>query len=233
MTSTRAILTDIEGTTTPIAFVRDVLFPFARQRMRAYVHPHATTAPVRAALDDVAAATGRSPGLLDRLCDSLIQWIDEARKVTALKLLQGLIWDAGYAEGALVAPVYADAVRALRAWQQAGMHLYVYSSGSVHAQKLLFQHSDHGNLLPLFSGYFDTTAGGKRDTSSYTHIADSIGRAPDEFVFLSDISAELDAAAAAGMRTVWLVRSEDSTASAQDLAASQHPIATDFDAITL
>ncbi len=233
MTPTRAILTDIEGTTTPIAFVRDVLFPFARTRMHAYVHAHATSAPVRAALEDVAAATGGSTNQLDALCDTLIQWIDEDRKVTALKLLQGLIWDAGYAEGALRAPVYADAARGLRAWQQAGMQLYVYSSGSVHAQKLLFQHSDHGNLLPLFSGYFDTTAGGKRDATSYTHIADSIGRPPVEFLFLSDISAELDAAAAAGMRTIWLVRAEDSTASAQALASSTHAIAANFDAITL
>ena len=233
MTSTRTILTDIEGTTTPIAFVRDVLFPFARKRMHAYVRAHATTAPVRAALDDVAAATGQSGSGLDALCDTLVKWLDEDRKVTPLKLLQGLIWDAGYAEGALRAPVYADAVRGLRTWQQAGVQLYVYSSGSVHAQKLLFQHSDHGNLLPLFSGYFDTTAGGKREVASYAHIADSIGRAPAEVLFLSDLSAELDAAAAAGMRTIWLVRPEDTTASPQSLATSAHVIATSFAAITL
>ena len=233
MTKTRAILTDIEGTTTPIAFVKNVLFPYARARMHGFVHAHACVPPVRAALEDVAATTGGSLDRLDPLCDTLVQWIDEDRKATALKLLQGLIWDAGYAEGTLRAPVYPDAVHGLRAWRQAGLQLYVYSSGSVHAQRLLFQHSDHGNLLALFSGHFDTTSGGKREAAAYAHIADSIARPAAEILFLSDISAELDAAAATGMRTTWLLRPEDSSATPNERAASAHPIATSFASISL
>ncbi len=232
MSTLRAIVTDIEGTTTPIAFVKDVLFPFARARMHAYVRAHREEAPVRAALMEVAEMSGVHVDATDALCTTLIAWIDEDRKVTALKLLQGLIWDAGYAEGALRAPVYPDAVRQLRAWHARGLRLYVYSSGSVHAQKLLFRHSDHGNLLSLFSGYFDTTTGGKRDAASYASISEGIGLPPGDVLFLSDVTAELDAAATAGMRTTWLVRPQDISPSDDALRASAHPVVATFDGIT-
>jgi enolase-phosphatase E1 len=231
MSSLRAIVTDIEGTTTPIAFVKDVLFPFARARMHAYVRAHREEAPVRAALMEVAEVSGLHVDATDALCATLVTWIDEDRKITALKLLQGLIWDAGYAEGALRAPVYADAARQLRAWHASGLRLYVYSSGSVHAQKLLFRHSDHGNLLHLFSGHFDTTTGGKREAASYMSIAESIGLPPGDVLFLSDVTEELDAAAATGMRTTWLVRPQDVSPTEDALRASAHAVAATFDDI--
>jgi enolase-phosphatase E1 len=180
---------------------------------------------------EVAEVSGLHVDATDALCATLVTWIDEDRKITALKLLQGLIWDAGYAEGALRAPVYADAARQLRAWHASGLRLYVYSSGSVHAQKLLFRHSDHGNLLHLFSGHFDTTTGGKREAASYMSIAQSIGLPPGDVLFLSDVTEELDAAAATGMRTTWLVRPQDVSPTEDALRASAHAVAATFDDI--
>jgi enolase-phosphatase E1 len=229
----RAILTDIEGTTTPIAFVKETLFPFARARMHAFVRAHVGEPAIQAALGEVAQASGHSPDEVDALCNILLQWIDEDRKATALKLLQGLIWDAGYQDGVLRAPIYDDAARQLRDWHARGVRLYVYSSGSVHAQKLLFRHSDKGNLLPLFSGYFDTTSGNKREVASYAHIADAIGLPPGDILFLSDVPEELDAAHGAGMRTTWLVRPNDVQIEPSALAASAHPWVHEFGAISL
>ena len=188
----RAILTDIEGTTSSIAFVAETLFPYARQALPAYVaaHPDAV-APL---LAEVAAAEPGDP------VQTLLRWIDQDRKATPLKTLQGWIWAEGYAAGAFRGHVYPDAAQALRAWKAAGYGLYVYSSGSVEAQKLIFGHSDQGDLAPLFSGWFDTTSGPKREASSYVRIADAIGEPPAAILFLSDVQAELDAAAAAGMR---------------------------------
>ncbi len=189
----RAILTDIEGTTSSIAFVADVLFPYARKALPAYVAAHAeAVAPI---LDQVRAIEPDDP------VETLLRWIDEDRKATPLKTLQGWIWAEGYAAGAFKGHVYTDAAEALRAWRQAGYRLYVYSSGSIEAQKLIFGHSDQGDLAPLFSGWFDTTTGGKREAASYTKIAEAIGEAPAAILFLSDMQAELDAAAAVGLRT--------------------------------
>ena len=229
----RAILTDIEGTTTPIAFVHSVLFPFARARMQAFVSAHCAEPAVRAALQEVAELSGQRVEALDALCATLRQWIDEDRKITALKLLQGLIWEEGYAGGQLRAPVYADAAAQLRAWHARGLGLFVYSSGSVHAQKLLFRHSDQGDLTRLFSAYFDTTVGNKRDRAAYAHIAGSIGISCDSILFLSDVEAELDAAADAGMATRWIVRAQDITPTAAALATSRHAWASRFDVISL
>lgn len=189
--SLRAILTDIEGTTSSIAFVADVLFPHARARLAAYVAAHpARTASI---LAEVAATEPGDP------VATLIRWIDEDRKATPLKTLQGMIWAEGYASGAFRGHVYPDAVAGLRRWHDAGMRLYVFSSGSVAAQQLLFRHSAAGDLTPLFSGYFDTTTGPKRIAASYAKIADAIGVSPGEMLFLSDTPEEIAAARAAGM----------------------------------
>jgi enolase-phosphatase E1 len=201
----KAILTDIEGTTSALAFVQDVLFPYAREHLADFVRAHAGEPEVARLLDDARAAAGLS---LDQeaLIRQLQAWSDQDRKLTSLKALQGLIWEEGYRCGGFTGHVYPDAARALKAWKERGIALYVYSSGSVHAQQLLFAHSDHGDLTPLFCGYFDTTVGHKREADSYRTIAARIGLPPAAILFLSDVRAELDAAREAGMRTVWLVR---------------------------
>ena len=203
------ILTDIEGTTSPVAFVREVLFPYARARLPAFIRAHAQTPEVRRWLDAVAleiAAGACDDGVI---AETLQGWIDQDRKHTALKALQGMVWAAGYRDGDFTAPLYPDVAPALRAWHAAGHRLAVYSSGSVPAQKLLFAHTDAGDLTPLFSGFFDTEVGGKRDAASYRAIAGQLGQAPGEILFLSDVVAELDAARDAGLRTVLLDRRED------------------------
>jgi len=201
----QAIVTDIEGTTSSLSFVKDVLFPYARRHLAAFIHDHAAEPAVRAQLQAVAETVGR-PLTDNEAVAELIRWIDEDRKATPLKALQGLIWEAGYRNGDYQGHVYEDAVATLRDWSTRGIFLYVYSSGSVLAQKLLFGHTAFGDLNPLFSGYFDTTIGGKREVESYRRIAHSIGQPPDAILFLSDVREELDAATKAGLHACWLVR---------------------------
>lgn len=197
----KAILTDIEGTTSSIAFVAEVLFPYARARLADYVAARPTeTAPI---LAEVAAAEPGDP------VATLLRWIDEDRKATPLKALQGMIWADGYASGAFTGHVYPDAVAGLRRWHAGGIALYVFSSGSVPAQKLLFGHSEAGDLTPLFAGYFDTTTGHKREASSYARIAGAIGLPPGEVLFLSDTPEEIAAARGAGMNARLIDRSGD------------------------
>lgn len=222
----RAIVTDIEGTTSSLSFVKDVLFPYARRRIGEYVREHAADPAVRAQLDAVGAEVGRQLTDTEAVAQ-LVQWIDEDRKITPLKALQGRIWETGYRNGDFQGHVYDDAVHRLRAWQENGIALYVYSSGSVQAQKLLFGHTAHGDLQPLFRGYFDTHIGGKREPESYRRIAAEIGLPPADILFLSDIREELDAARAAGLHTAWLVR--DGLLPEHP----EHPVARDFDAIVL
>ena len=222
----RAVVTDIEGTTSSIRFVHDVLFPYARKHIAEFVCTHAEEAQVAALLDDVRRETGGAPDL-DGVIARLIQWIDEDKKVTPLKALQGLIWEKGYKDGDFHGHIYADAYENLRKWHAQGIALYVYSSGSVYAQKLLFGHTEHGDLTPLFSGYFDTTIGAKSDTASYQAIVRKLHLPADEILFLSDVRAELDAARDAGMQTCWLVRDNDIEMNAP------HTQVADFDAIRL
>ena len=201
----RAIVTDIEGTTSSLSFVKDVLFPYARRHMGNFVRAHAAEAKVAALLDDVRSQVDKHLDL-DGVITQLEQWIDADQKITPLKSLQGLLWQTGYQQGDFKGHIYADARDRLSQWRQQGIDLYVYSSGSVYAQKLLFGHTEYGDLNALFSGYFDTRIGAKVDSDSYRRIAESIGIEPGEILFLSDIEAELDAARAAGMHTGWLVR---------------------------
>jgi len=217
----RIVLTDVEGTTTPIAFVRDVLFPFARARLADFLAGHAADPAVAAELAEVARlAAGQAP------LAALLGWMDQDAKVTPLKALQGLIWAEGYREGAIKGAIYPDVPPALRAWSAAGIGLAVYSSGSVEAQRLIFGYSEAGDLTPLLGFYFDTRVGPKREAASYTRVAGELGAAPGDVLFLSDVVAELDAAAQAGMRTAQLVRPQDGT-----VAGPQHTIATDFVAV--
>ena len=204
----RAILTDIEGTTSSISFVKDVLFPYARRALPRYVAAHGREPAVRKWLDAVATENG---GLCEdaMIVEVLQGWIDEDRKHTALKALQGMVWADGYRSVDFTAHIYPDAAPALHAWKEAGLPLYVYSSGSVPAQRLFFGHSDAGDLTPMFSGWFDTEIGGKREADSYRRIAEAIGMAPSDILFLSDVVEELDAAREAGLATVLIDRRED------------------------
>jgi enolase-phosphatase E1 len=201
----KAILTDIEGTTSSLSFVKDVLFPYARERMAEFIRQHAQEAAVRKELEEVRRLSGKNLSEPE-VIEQLIRWIDEDKKITPLKSLQGMIWEDGYKKDAFKGHMYEDAVRHLKQWKQAGVRLYVFSSGSVQAQKLLFAHTEYGDLTPLFSGYFDTTIGNKREADSYRKIAEAIGAPPGDILFLSDIREELDAARAAGMQVTWLVR---------------------------
>ena len=218
----RAIVTDIEGTTSSLAFVHEVLFPWSRARLADYVAAHADElAPIL----DAVRAEADEPGLDLAGCTALLtQWHDADRKIGPLKELQGLIWTEGYASGALTGHVYADAAAGLRRWHARGIQLAVYSSGSVAAQKLIFEHSLSGDLSGLFSGWFDTAVGGKREAGSYRRIAEAMTLPPAEILFLSDVAEELAAASEAGMQVTLLARGDLPEASA-------FPVVASFDAI--
>ena len=226
------VLTDIEGTTSAISFVKDVLFPFARAALPAFVREHGQEPDVRQWLDRVAAESG---GVCqDEMIVEVLQgWIDEDRKHPALKALQGMIWLEGYREGEFQAHVYPDAAQALRQWHANGHRLAVYSSGSVPAQKLLFGHSTEGDLSALFSGWFDTAVGGKREVQSYRNIVGQLDLAAHDVVFLSDIVEELDAAREAGLRTVLLDRRQDYPMPRQGDACHVHDRVESFTGIAL
>ena len=220
------ILTDIEGTTSSIRFVKDVLFPYARERLPAFVVTHSDTPEVQHWLHEAAEEAGMVSASQQELIELLLAWIDADRKSIALKALQGMIWQEGYASAAFRAHVYAEVPARLRAWQQAGKRLYVYSSGSVQAQQQFFSHTEAGDLGSLFAGYFDTETGAKREPESYRRIADAIGLAPAEILFLSDNVEELDAARTAGLQTTLVMRE-----GVVNTAAPVHRMVTDFDAI--
>jgi enolase-phosphatase E1 len=221
-----AIVTDIEGTAASISFVKEKLFPYSRARLSAFVEEHGTDAAVRAALAETRELAGRPELDAEGTVRLLLDWIDADKKAGPLKALQGMIWDEGFAHGDLVGDVYADAAHALRRWHAAGYRLYVYSSGSVQAQKLVFGHTAHGDLTALFSGYFDTRVGGKLEAGSYRVIAAAVGLEPKDILFLSDHVGELDAARQAGFATIALDRGEVTIP-----ASNTHPVAKDFDEV--
>lgn len=228
MQNVKLILTDIEGTTSSISFVKDVLFPYAADHLPAFVKANLNDEKVQTALQQTAELTAADGDVIntddtDVLITKLLQWISEDRKATPLKALQGLIWKTGYENGDYQAHMYPDATEYLKKWHDSGLPLYVYSSGSVKAQELFFGYSQDGNLLPLFKGHFDTLMGGKRETQSYLNILAELqkthaGLNAEDVLFLSDIKEELDAAREAGMQTVWLVREDDIPADAEHKA---------------
>lgn len=222
----KAVVTDIEGTTSSISFVHDVLFPYARQRMGDFIRAHHDDAEVAALLDDVRREVGQPLGI-DEIVAQLCRWIDEDKKITPLKALQGLIWEQGYRNGDFTGHVYRDAYDNLRRWKARGIALYVFSSGSVKAQKLIFGYSDFGDMTPLFSGYFDTRIGAKREVEAYRKIVETLDLPAGRILFLSDIVEELDAARRAGMETIQLVREGELDDHAR------HPQVRNFDAISL
>lgn len=204
-----AIVVDIEGTVGPISFVRDVLFPYAQEHIADYVARHRDDPEVVQALHDTTLEAGE-PGVPEaRVIEILREWMRADRKATPLKTLQGLLWADGYAHSGLRATIYADAARALRAWHAQGIPLYVYSSGSVLAQKLYFANTSEGDLLACFADYFDTTIGAKTMQQSYRTICERIGQQPEWVLYLADREGEVDAAAAAGCRVATLLRPLD------------------------
>ena len=227
----QVILTDIEGTTSSISFVKDVLFPYARRALPGFVAEHGQRPEVRQWLDAVADETGAEGDAA--VVAALQSWIDEDRKHTALKALQGMIWADGYRKAEFTTHIYPDVPAVLQRWHAAGHRLAVYSSGSVPAQKLFFGHSDAGDLTRLFSGWFDTEVGGKRETASYTRIVGQLGVPASEVLFLSDVVAELDAARDAGLGTVLLDRREDYPQPRTGEAANGHRRVETFSYITL
>ncbi|MDP2714173.1 acireductone synthase [Rheinheimera sp.] len=215
-----AIITDIEGTTSRISFVTEVLFPYAARELPGFIRANATEAAVAAELDACRSLMQQPDATVDAIIEQLQQWIAEDQKITPLKAMQGMVWQQGYQSGAFSGHLYQDAFAALTRWQQQGIKLYVYSSGSVQAQQLLFQYSDFGDLTPLFSGYFDTRIGAKRDISSYAAILQQLQLPPKQVLFLSDVTAELDAAKVLGIATVQLIRDGQSP--------SEHPAVSSF-----
>jgi enolase-phosphatase E1 len=226
------ILTDIEGTTSSISFVKDVLFPYARRALPGFVRERGQEPEVRRWLDAVATEHGAVCSD-DVIVEILQGWIDEDRKHTALKALQGLIWSDGYRGADFTAHIYPDAAATLRDWHAAGLPLAVYSSGSVPAQKLFFGHTDAGDLTGLFEAWFDTEVGHKREAGSYAEIARRLGRLPDDILFLSDVVEELDAARDAGLHTVLVDRLDDYPQPRLGDAARGHARVERFDQIAL
>ncbi|NEP19758.1 MAG: acireductone synthase [Leptolyngbya sp. SIO4C1] len=203
---------DIEGTTTPVAYVFEVLFPFARDRVQAFLAAQGQAAQADLALlrqeyqaetDAVPAWSGDEPVAAVPYIHYLIA---RDRKSTGLKSLQGKLWNAGYRSGELRSQLFPDVKPAFERWQAAGKAIYIFSSGSVQAQQLIFRYSQDGDLTPYISGYFDTTTGPKREVSSYQKIAQEIGTAPNDILFISDVVAELQPAQAAGFQTLFSQR---------------------------
>ena len=209
---TKALLLDIEGTTTPIDFVHRTLFPYARARVAGYVSDN--FASLKNEIAELAAEAERDESYtkpFDKAsANSVIEYlqhlIDADRKSTPLKFIQGLIWERGYAAGELVGEVFPDVPPALERWKAAGKLIAIYSSGSVLAQKLIFSHTAEGDLSRYIDHYFDTNIGHKREAESYRRIADELERPPAEILFISDIAQELAAAADAGMQVLLSVR---------------------------
>jgi enolase-phosphatase E1 len=202
---TKGILLDIEGTTTPISFVYDVLFPFAREHAREHLGEEDQRALKIEYDADVAG--GLTPPPWSSGAIHYVHWLmDQDRKSTALKNLQGRIWQEGYRQGELRGAVFADVPPALARWKDAGIDVRIYSSGSILAQKVLFSTTPFGDLTRFLNGYFDTTTGAKADPSSYTTIATAFGLPPSEILFISDVTRELDAAAAAGLQVLLAIR---------------------------
>ena len=217
------VLTDIEGTTSSISFVQDALFPFARAHLPEFVKAHGHEPAVKAQLEAVCDEADVNEA---EAVDVLLRWMNEDRKATPLKALQGMIWKKGYEDGTLTAHIYPDAVVGLKRLHLAGLTLAVYSSGSVPAQKLLFGHTEVGDLSDLFSAWFDTTVGAKKEVDSYRQISAALSVMPSEILFLSDVEAELDAAAAAGLETQQVVRAEDGT-----VPSDRHPVTKTFEGV--
>jgi len=223
----KAILCDIEGTTTSVSFVYETLFPYFEQhigRLLTLLHDP-VVAECFLQIKQTLQQQGKPDASSADVLAKLRQWVLEDKKETTLKALQGIIWREGYLRRELKGHLYDDVFPAFQAWHQQGISLNIYSSGSVTAQKLLFAHTEKGDLTPILNAYFDTTSGAKREVGSYQNISQSLNLAATDILFLSDIEAELDAAKEAGLNTIQIVR-------AGTEKGSNHPIAHTFTEIS-
>ena len=222
MMNQQHLLLDIEGTTCPVSFVSDVLFPFAKQELSHYIkqnwdkipHNKSIQAAKKEWLDDRSTESiqikqqvikGEAEGI-DELIQYLKHLISIDKKSTALKDLQGRIWEHGYKNGELKSQLFPETSECLREWREQGLTLSVYSSGSIQAQKLLYRHSPAGDLEKFFSHWFDTHTGPKKSAESYKTIAEQLHSSPNKIWFVSDNGAECDAARSAGMHTLFSLR---------------------------
>lgn len=223
----RVILTDIEGTTSSIAFVKEVLFPYAAAALPEFLLTNQAIPEVQIQIEAVRSLLNQPTASLETVTNQLLTWIADDQKVTPLKTLQGMIWEQGYRSGIYTGHLYPDAYDRLQQWHDQGLNLYLYSSGSIWAQKLFFGFSDYGDLTPWFTDFFDTTIGPKREARSYEAIVAAIGVEPDEILFLSDVVEELDAAKIVGLNTCQLLRVADYGMRRLELAG-QHQVVENF-----
>ena len=246
----KAILLDIEGTTSSISFVYDVMFPFARRELRSYLDANWNSEKLKSACDQLAADAGhaslsawtnaardedsnhRSTGETEfqkqLVVDEVTRLMDNDVKSTGLKAIQGLVWKSGFESGEMKAHLYADVRPAIQRWCETGIDVRIYSSGSIAAQKLFFGHTVEGNLLGCFRGHYDTTTGPKRELESYQTIASHMEIDPSKILFLSDVDAELDAASNAGMQTGLCIRPGNA-----EVVDSRHPSIDSFEQVSL
>ncbi|NKF52084.1 acireductone synthase [Shewanella sp. WXL01] len=206
--SIRAIIVDTAGTTTDLNFIQDVLFPYSKSAMAEFIKQNQDNVLVDYCISDVKDIALEQDADLERVIEILESWIDEDRKVTPLKTLQGLIWKQGYDQGEFTGHIYPDFIEFLPKLEAHNVRLYSFSSGSVDAQKLLFTHSDNGDLTPKFNGHFDTRTGNKLDKQAYSNICNTISLTPKQILFVSDVVEELKAAESAGMVTCQMVRDD-------------------------
>jgi enolase-phosphatase E1 len=231
----KAILLDIEGTTTPIDFVHKKLFPFAEARFYDFVRENfeALTSEIAGIETEYHLYEAEGQNIKfdspKSVAGHLIHLSRIDRKSTPLKSIQGKIWQAGYESGALKSEIFDDVPPAFERWKSAGKTIAIYSSGSVLAQKLLFRYTDHGDLTTFISNYFDTNAGGKKHTESYRKIASEMQISPNEILFVSDVLGELNAASAAGYQTALSIRKGN----AQVEAENEHRPIRSFDELSL
>ena len=220
----RCVLMDIEGTIISVAFVREVLFPYAKNRLAAFLREQEAVPALRqwteACQDTLAQELGRRPSY-EELPGILWRWIEEDRKHPGLKAIQGMIWHEGYRAGAFTPGLYEDVVPVLNRWRENGLRLALYSSGSEQAQRLLVEHTTDGDLTGLFSNFFDTNIGAKTESASYRRIGQILTLSSKDILFLSDSEAELDAAAEAGFTTTQIVRTGTN-------AGTVHPVCSNF-----
>jgi 2,3-diketo-5-methylthio-1-phosphopentane phosphatase len=218
-----SVLIDVEGTVSPTAFVRDVLFPYARRAIPRYVAEHAEADAVRDALEETCREAGLDPKDREGAIAQLLAWSDADAKRAPLKELQGRVWEAGFRDGSLVAPLYPDALERLEYWSGLGIPLHVYSSGSVQAQRLFFGHTTAGDRSGWFGSHFDTRTGPKDDPRSYQAIAKSLGKPESQIFFLSDSPSEIRAARLAGMRVCRVARPEEQAGARAEIDGAHEP----------
>jgi enolase-phosphatase E1 len=219
----KVILTDIEGTISSISFVKEVLFPYSKERLEDFILTNYEHSPfllsiIEATLEEIKQGnitgitykSNQESAIFETQVYTAIEalkiWIQEDKKITPLKDLQGLIWEEGFRNGLFKAPLYQDAFEFFLSMKGKGLPIYVYSSGSVQAQKLFFEFSEFGDVRYLFSGFYDTKIGSKKDSESYLKIATDIQVSPEHILFLTDIKDECKASEEAGLLTVQVVR---------------------------